>query len=304
MAAAGTEELLAPEHPPQKTSRYRTLRGKSVSSHNRILSIFSSSSSYAPDLPSHRLRSKSVAGLRNGSASISKPHPLPPDVPPIPSYVNGSKVNGLPKRLPAPPTAAQDSAQSRTEKEIDDLAAQLDQEIDEAKRRKGDSQRRKEEEEAREAARYADEVARLEAETDRILAEQRKRDLARLQAQLSTPPQKKRVILDKLTLFSRPKKQTSSPNQPPGTPSTIAPTIFTPDLSRSSSIEASPPPERMSFIDQGPKSRAPISAINGGERVSGLKLMALFLFSFFILTLFLASDCQMFRFDCQFGGDG
>lgn len=126
----------------------------------------------------------------------------------------------------------------------------------------------------------ADEVARLEAETDRILAEQKKRDLARLKKELVTPPPKaKRQILDKLTFFSRGKRSAPASSQP-ATPSTIVSAIFSPAFShtsRESSIEEdalSPslvPTADMSFIEPGgkgivPQIDAPVSAINGGER--------------------------------------
>lgn len=127
---------------------------------------------------------------------------------------------------------------------------------------------------------FAHEVARLEAETDRILAEQKKLDLARLQAQLVTPPPKsRRPLLDKLTFFSRNKRSTAGSSQP-GTPSTIVSAIFSPAFSQSSrdsSLEEPPTPSlpfvKMSFIQPGgkgivPQFDAPLSASNGGERVS------------------------------------
>ncbi|EFY87983.1 hypothetical protein MAC_05974 [Metarhizium acridum CQMa 102] len=126
----------------------------------------------------------------------------------------------------------------------------------------------------------ADEVARLEAETDRILAEQKKLDIARLQAQLVTPPPKpKRQLLDKLIFFSRGKRSTGGSQ--PGTPSTIVSAIFSPATSHSSRdarIEEPATPGlpalsafKMSFIAPGgkgivPQTDAPVSASNGGER--------------------------------------
>ncbi|KHO01474.1 uncharacterized protein MAM_00475 [Metarhizium album ARSEF 1941] len=127
-----------------------------------------------------------------------------------------------------------------------------------------------------------DEVARLEAETDRILAEQRKLDVARLQAhQLVTPPPKpKRQLLDKLIFFSRSKR--SAGGSQPATPSTVVSAIFsspaTSHSSRDDSIAteepaATPglPAPKMGFIEPGgkgivPQTDAPVSASNGGER--------------------------------------
>ncbi|QUC22684.1 uncharacterized protein UV8b_06925 [Ustilaginoidea virens] len=126
----------------------------------------------------------------------------------------------------------------------------------------------------------ADEVARLEAETDRILAEQKKLDLARLQAQLVTltpSPKPRRQILDKLSFFSR-NRRSSVLSIQPGTPSTVVSAVLSPTFSqysRESSLEDPPSPPlstgKMKFIEQGgkgivPQTDAPLSAINGGER--------------------------------------
>ncbi|RFN54841.1 hypothetical protein FIE12Z_870, partial [Fusarium flagelliforme] len=123
-----------------------------------------------------------------------------------------------------------------------------------------------------EAERLADEVARLEAETDRILAEQKKRDLARIHAQVPTPSLRfpRLFVLDKLPFLYRSKRSNAVISQA-GTPSPGAPTIFSLDFSRSNSPEESFSPDKMSFIEQGGKGivpgiDAPTSAINGGER--------------------------------------
>ncbi|KAI6783028.1 uncharacterized protein J7T54_002190 [Emericellopsis cladophorae] len=129
-----------------------------------------------------------------------------------------------------------------------------------------------------EAARLADEVARLEAETDRILAEQKKRDLARLQAQLAlipTPPHKpkpKHLILDKLP-FLLPKSArsngTSQPTTPQSAPAKTLAFVWNPTPIGSRDQTTSP--QSMYSIEQGgggivPQTDAPASAINGGER--------------------------------------
>ncbi|PWI69897.1 hypothetical protein PCL_00809 [Purpureocillium lilacinum] len=125
------------------------------------------------------------------------------------------------------------------------------------------------------ADRVAEEVARLEAETDRILAEQKKLDLLRLQATLETPPKPKRSLLGLEKLFvSRGKKSNHGSSQP-STPDTLAPSIFSPALSHfshRSSVDDSPIPFKMGFIEPGgkgivPQTDAPASAINGGERI-------------------------------------
>ncbi|RSM15368.1 hypothetical protein CEP52_000931 [Fusarium oligoseptatum] len=126
--------------------------------------------------------------------------------------------------------------------------------------------------EEQEAERWADEVARLEAETDRILAEQRKRDLARIHAHLATPSPKfaRFFFLDRFPFLSRGRRSNATTSQA-GTPSPRAPTIFSIDFSRSNSLEDYSSPDKMSFIEQGGKGivpgiDAPTSASNGGER--------------------------------------
>ncbi|KAM0258830.1 hypothetical protein ACHAQJ_003672 [Trichoderma viride] len=284
-----------PELPPPKTPRNRTFRGKSVSSR---FNLFRDPDSQSSD------GSKSFAGARNPPASISlsQAPPLPSDVPPIPNFVlsanpkNDSSPSLLERRFfgaelkpPQSPSARSFYSESgspfgsplsrtvsRTEREIDDLAAQLDLEIEEAHRKKAEALQSNTEEEA---ARCEDDVARLEAERELVIDEQRKFDLARLQAQPTTPSSgKPKRVLEKLNLFSRSRKPSSSnfiqpplTPLPPGTPSTIAPTVFTPtpSCSRRSSLDDSPPlhpSQRMSFIKPHPDGDAPISAINGGER--------------------------------------
>jgi hypothetical protein len=194
--------------------------------------------------------------------------------PPSPSARSFYSESGSPFGSPLSRTV------SRTEREIDELAAQLDVEIEEAHRKKAEALQSSTEEEA---TRCADDVARLEAERDLVIDEQRKFDLARLQAQPTTPSSvKPKRVLEKLNLFSRSRKPSSSnfiqpplTPLPPSTPSTIAPTIFTPtpSCSRRSSLDDSPPfhpSQRMSFIQPHPDGDAPISAINGGERVSAV----------------------------------
>ena len=128
-----------------------------------------------------------------------------------------------------------------------------------------------------EAARWADEVARLEAETDRILAEQKKRDLARLQAQLAASPSSlrpkpkpkpkpQRLILDKLGFLARGSK--SNVAGQPATPKSAPAKIFatTSQWTTPPSV-GTPSPEIMSLLGHGGVD-APTSASNGGERVS------------------------------------
>ncbi|KAF4584508.1 ubiquitin-like protein [Ophiocordyceps camponoti-floridani] len=140
-------------------------------------------------------------------------------------------------------------------------------------------------------------AARLEAETDRILAEQKKLDLARLQAQLeSSSPAKsvtsptpipsskssKRPLLLSLAFLSRGRRNTTTPKKN----GIETPSLFTASCTSvdtvSVPLELPPPPppppppssspsQRMGFIEQGgrgivPRTDAPASAINGGQR--------------------------------------
>jgi hypothetical protein len=144
-----------------------------------------------------------------------------------------------------------------------------------------------------EAEQWAEEVARLEAETDRILAEQKKRDLARLQAQLATTtvapkPKPRRLILDRLTIFTKGASRASanaagnsssssslSPSTPTHASSRTFPLVWSPgttnfDGSPSSDTDST----TMAFFDfagttgLSAQMDAPMSASNGGERVS------------------------------------
>ncbi|QYS94894.1 hypothetical protein H0G86_002213 [Trichoderma simmonsii] len=280
-----------PAGEPPKTPRNRTFRGKSVSRFN----LFRDSD--AQSSPS----SKSIRNLP-ASISLSQAPPLP-DAPPIPNFVLSAnpKNDSSPSQrrffggdLKPPPSPSARSfisepgspfgshfgtplsrTASRTEREIDELAAQLDFEIEEAHRKKAEALQSCKEDDA---ARCEDDVARLEAERDLVIDEQRKFDLARLQAKPpSTPSAKPKKVLEKLNLFSRSRKPSTNFIQPPltplppATPNSIAPSVFTPtpSISRRSSLDDSPPlhpSQRMSFIRPHPDGDAPISAINGGER--------------------------------------
>lgn len=126
-----------------------------------------------------------------------------------------------------------------------------------------------------------------DADLDRPLADARRAaEVARRQAQLATPPPKsKRHFLDKFGFLSRGRQSCASSSQP-GTPSTAAPTIFSPApsrASRDSSLDDSPVPLKMGFIEPGgggivPQTDVPTSAINGGERVGGAPAILLFFF--------------------------
>ncbi|KAK6219769.1 hypothetical protein QIS74_05271 [Colletotrichum tabaci] len=133
------------------------------------------------------------------------------------------------------------------------------EEEEEHRRRRGQEQEH--------TARWAEEVSRLEAETDRILAEQKAKDLARLQAQLDAipdaPPRVRSPIVDKFAFFLR-KGRRSDPAT-----LTKAPSAYFRPLTLDCRPVSEMDPSR--FIQAGgggivPRTDAPASASNAGER--------------------------------------
>lgn len=150
-----------------------------------------------------------------------------------------------------------------------------------------ENQRRQKQQEEIEDALLADEASRMEAETDRILQQQKKLDLERLQKQLEElPPKAKKPILDKLTIFGAKQKKQPVMSQP-NTPSTIATTVFSPAMSRGSSVETDPSAMAQQAMDEAARTSTgtgtgrlvgddvPLSAVNGRERVSTNHLSSL-----------------------------
>ena len=129
-----------------------------------------------------------------------------------------------------------------------------------------------------EAARWADEVARLEAETDRILAEQRKKDLARLQKQLEVSSAKpsiaaatkvKSPVFERFTFLIRSRRANAATLSPPSS------TCDSIDFSRATSLEPNLLSKNSKNLDDStvaamaPNIDSPISASNNEtERVS------------------------------------
>ncbi|KAH8733578.1 hypothetical protein BGZ61DRAFT_162854 [Ilyonectria robusta] len=205
-----------------------------------------------------RPKSKSKSKSRPKSKSKSSAPPIPSSPIPVPSSPVPSPVDEVARRK------AFNLRSFRLNADTTGRAAQLER--DNAERRRDEEQ---------EAERWAAEVARLEAETDRIIAEQKKRDAARVRAKVNTPPPKlsKYLIFDKLPFLSRGRRSNAT-NSQNGTPSPKAPTVFSLEYnraSRASSLEDSLTSDEMSFIEQGgrgivPNHDAPTSASNGGER--------------------------------------
>ncbi|KAJ0381556.1 hypothetical protein COL26b_000234 [Colletotrichum chrysophilum] len=146
---------------------------------------------------------------------------------------------------------------------------QLQQQIEQEE----EDDRRRKDQEQEEATRWAEEVARLEAETDRILAEQKRKDLARLQAQLAAvpdPPPRRSPIVNKFAFFLRKSRKSDS-----ATLTKSPPTYFQP-LSLDCRPVSVMDPTR--FIQAGgggivPQTDAPITASNAGERRVTIRCM-------------------------------
>lgn len=282
--------------PPKPVSRYRSLRGKSVSSpvRQKGFDIFRDKNDDTEDggLESPtRNRSQSAASRRRGYAA-KEPQPKRPgqqssqasqtsQTTRTPAPTTNLPLNPKSVNVPSPASSTDRVSQKalRPSKSLnidrlkspfrsppppptkDELSKAQPPETDDEARQGKDRE---------EAARWAGEVARLEAETDRILAEQKKRDLARLQAQLAATPSPKpkpkprRLILDKLSFLSRGSR--SNAHSQPSTPKSAPAKIFT-SINWSPPSPSSPPPQNMSLLEHGAID-APASASNGGERVS------------------------------------
>lgn len=356
-----TTSLLAPPlddellelPPPLGASRYRALRGKSVTSLRRkAFEVFHDDNSSTTEkrsskagggislaelyLSSLRSRSTSLSAARSSTAGfpglgLSSVHQIPSDIPPLPTLplpplkqrpvnvptLNTNKPVGC--VAPAPGPAVTHSVFDHDDDQDEEVRPPAPLKTPSSKSlfnrrplptvnravvankddRHDDSdaptppkspsstgpctpdESPDESPEQAQAARWADEVARLEAETDRILAEQKKRDLVRLQAQLAATPTKtpnlKTGFFDKLVILSRGKKANAAVAvaSQPGTPGSLASTVFSLDFARSSgsSFESAPSPGPMSSLEPGskgilPQVDAPTTAVNGGDRVS------------------------------------
>ncbi len=307
-SAAGSQRVVtAAPVPPAKASRYRSLRGKSVSESRQA-----DENGADPHEGgrggglrySSRKRSKTIAAAAVAAASGAPPvPPVPSSLPlaqrelnipskpgknkdgakrPTASLRESETLGSIPYKFPAPPvsgvvladvpvataitvdTAVEPTRERRAPRQQQQQQQQQQQDDGDDEERR----RRRRLQEDDEAARWADEVARLEAETDRILAEQKKRDLARLQAQLaarhpvSPPPQKARgsPVLEKFAFLTRGRRSNAA---------TLSPTssaCVSVDLSRANSLEPTLQPR--AFI--GPAADAPNMAVSGGgggERV-------------------------------------
>ncbi|KAM3514918.1 hypothetical protein MY11210_001396 [Beauveria gryllotalpidicola] len=228
-----------PGETPPPTSRYRILRGKSISS-PRVLDIFRDSDKLE-ESPIRRLRSSSVRTWKSGPGDKNVP-----DVPALPSYVLTPK----PVNIPPPATF-----KSQDEEKRPDSAAEVQTAADDVHEKysteptgepslpplqqtKSKSKRlvfgKKELENEPLPG-----TEGLDTELQRDISERQRPDLPRLQATLATPPPKRKPSL--FGLFSKGKKLSPTPTHP-DTPSSVATTIFT---SRGSSLETASNPDSL-----------------------------------------------------------
>ncbi|KAH8177211.1 PH domain-containing protein [Sarocladium implicatum] len=260
------------------SSRYRTLRGKSVSTPRLRAQLDVYKDLNGSPLPIQRRRSKSVTQRRIGSTPNKPPaFALTPKQINLPIVENRERS---PVGKPQSPTTTPISTASARPSALKNFET-ANGEVTDGEGPKPVVPAKQSPSVPRESVLYAGEVARLEAETDRILAEQKKLDLARLQAQLAAaktpPPKSKRPILGKLTFLSRGSAKKSNAGSVPGTPSTITSTLYSLDLSRETTPASTPSPEKINFLDMGISPLmldAPASASNGGERRVTVRCMS------------------------------
>ncbi|RYP12673.1 hypothetical protein DL767_011208 [Monosporascus sp. MG133] len=130
-------------------------------------------------------------------------------------------------------------------------------------------------EEQKEAARRAEDVARLQAETNRILAEQKRKDLERLEVQLAKSQQaaaqthkQRSPVIEKFALLTKGRKHKNdlSPGWPPMSSASRSVSKFSYQTVNNEPIRAAPTGIEIGGKGIVPQTDAPASAINSGDR--------------------------------------
>ncbi|TVY55653.1 hypothetical protein LSUE1_G009529 [Lachnellula suecica] len=264
---------------PPKYSRYRSVRQQAQSAKPEP------PPPPAPPIPDQQQqqqdgfsRTKSMSRYRRsrvvGKNELAE-YSMPPPVPsvPIPSRTQTSAaqppaIRNPTRRVtePAPsayaaPPAGREARPKETERERLRRKAQEYRDREEA-------QRKLEEQEARQLAEEEAERERLkEEEAARILAEQKRKDLERLQAELDAAPIPPKILSpskEKFGFFSR--KRAATKSAPPRTSESGSRSgTNSTSMSRTRSIEPS-----RGIVEGGggivPQTDAPMSAVNAGER--------------------------------------
>lgn len=290
----------------QNVSRYRILRGKSVSeSRAAIDHALGHDGLDRPKEPSpplkstFRRRSKSLGQIHISDTRPFTPHCSIPPVPPVPlsqkqqSTISRPTVTGNPSvPLPGPEEQCRETDKLMSPRAAPvppmpvslAMATAVTTEVAVGGGYDAERERWKREDEKwmtqerrvlskEESDRLAD---KLESETDRILAEQKKLDLARLHQQLvatqstvSLSPSSlkpKSPVLEKFNFFNRAR------NSKAATLSPTSSTTASVDISRTHSLDPSLPPR--AFLEQGGQGQlitpplSPMSAHHFHERVS------------------------------------
>ncbi|RYP13666.1 hypothetical protein DL765_006796 [Monosporascus sp. GIB2] len=130
-------------------------------------------------------------------------------------------------------------------------------------------------EEQNEAARRAEDVARLQAETNRILAEQKRKDLERLEVQLAKSQQaaaqahkQRSPVIEKFALLTKGRKHKNdlSPGWSPTSSASRSISEFNHQTVNNEPIRAAPTGIEVGGKGIVPQTDAPASAINSGDR--------------------------------------
>lgn len=265
--------------------------------------------SIARSMSRYRRHANTVSAERdaakNGNVApkITAPHPSEDPLPPVPalpsklrsslqgrsghiSQKEGELVAAASHHSPPQPQLRHVQRATRhLNRKMAEHQSQSSTSSDEIQRQKvadhDDVDRRLKEEE--QAAIYAAEVARLEAETDRILAEQKKKDLERLQAQLAAnqeitlrshkPPRS--PIIEKFSSFTKRSKSRDGLSPGLSPTSSIAGSVVDFNSSRTN-LPLPEMPKLPPGIEQGgkgivPQTDAPISAVNAGDRIVSIR---------------------------------
>ncbi|RYO80635.1 hypothetical protein DL764_009872 [Monosporascus ibericus] len=131
--------------------------------------------------------------------------------------------------------------------------------------------------EQNEAARRAEDVAQLQAETNRILAEQKRKDLERLEAQLAKSQQaaaqahkQRSPVIEKFALLTKGRKHKNdlSPGWSPMSSASRSVSEFSYQAVKNEPIRAAPTGIEVGGKGIVPQTDAPASAINSGDRTS------------------------------------
>lgn len=145
-----------------------------------------------------------------------------------------------------------------------------------------DERRRKMREEQEQATNGIEGAARLEAETHRLLAEQKRKDLERLQVQLANSHQAtvnaqkaKSPVIEKFAFLSKVRKHKNelSPLSPGLSPTASVASASISEIHRTPTMDSTSTRVMPTGIEAGgrgvvPQTDAPASAINSGSRVS------------------------------------